>query len=312
MKKSFKISLFILLLCWFQSMSQSARVYFYDSYYTDGNTVYVPCNLTSLNVTSQVFMNNSWSGVYLSQNGSIPSGWSTLDYSYYGYSPLPVSIDQNGGTIRFEIFSVGGGYFITLNVKRVSALSFSTVPNLGNNQSGTASVSVNNLGLSYNNTYWETTGGLRVNGNMSATIGGDPASATMSTTNFGGKLRVRANNNCGQSGDWIETVIGTPYILSKTVNGSPAQSANYVGSSAVLNVLTDGTANNCTWSIDGGSGSISPSGLSCNIYISGSFLRVRTQPTNQYGSGESYVFYLLNGSGYRMASSNPTKSGSPI
>ncbi|MCU0341534.1 MAG: hypothetical protein MUE30_16785, partial [Spirosomaceae bacterium] len=57
---------------------------------------------------------------------------------------------------------------------------------------------------------------------------------------------------------------------------------------------------------EGGSGNISPNGFTCSVSTSG-FLRVRAHTSNQCVNGEAYVFYLLNGSGYRMASPNPTK-----
>lgn len=142
---------------------------------------------------------------------------------------------------------------------------------------------------------------------------GTGTGATVSTGAYGGKLRVRANNTCEQAGDWTEIVVGPPYITGKTVNGSPSQNMNYVNGGAYLLLFTDNTATGANWNIDGGSGSISPYGVSCHAYPS-PFMRLQATATNQFGSGESYMYYIQdNGySGYRMASSNPSKSGDKI
>ena len=241
-------------------------------------------------------------------NWTLPSGWSAGNTSNSGCTITVYPDNTTSGQVSVSIQSGSSTYTASLNlIRNVPSVPVIYGPNpviVCNGQ---------NVGLDANSsngyTYtWSAEGGAQVSvtGFASANIS---ASGT-------GKVKVRGNadpsSGCPNS-DWAEVnVYVTPVIVSKTVNGSAAQSANYVSGSAQLGVFTANSANNCNWSIDGGSGSISPSGFNCYASISGSFLRVKGQTSNNCGNGESYVFYLLNGSGYRMASSNPTKSGSPI
>lgn len=214
------------------------------------------------------------------------------------------------GKIEFTGIPAGVSTFEVF-IKTSSEVEFTSTPALGANQSNTYQVQANYLSTTFSSFTWEATGGAQVNG--SSSYSGTSTSATISTGAYGGKLRVRANNTCGQAGDWTEIIVGPPYIAGKTVNGSPAQNMNYVNGGAYLLLFTDNTATGANWNIDGGSGSISPNGVSCQAYPS-SFMRLQATATNQFGSGESYMFYLQDNSysGYRMASSNPTKKGDKI
>lgn len=134
-------------------------------------------------------------------------------------------------------------------------------------------------------------------------------SAPVNTTNYGGTLLVTATSACGTSDPITPNpIIGTPYIVSTNINGSPGSSATvpYV---ATLDLLTNGTATGANWSVTNGSGSISPNGTSCNAYPS-NFLRVVGVATNANGSGQDATFYVFKDgySPYRMAYPNPTKS----
>jgi hypothetical protein len=250
-----------------------SRVSFNGTFYYDNDVVYIPCNQTVLNFSASSWNGQNYGNTYISLSDvdePHPAGWSGPPATLKGLPQLTLSANSNGGILKLWVIVIGGPDVITLNVKRSSSLSFTSTPALYANQSATYQVGVNNLFSSLSSMTWETTGGLRVNGNMSATIshnGSGSQSATISTNQFGGNLRVRSNNTCGQSGDWISMVVGLPYISSKTVNGSAAQSTNYTGSSPTLNVYTDNTANNCTWSIVSGSGFLSSNGFTCGASI---------------------------------------------
>ncbi|RDB04240.1 hypothetical protein [Runella aurantiaca] len=289
--------------------------FFNQSTLYGGETVYFPCN-ENAKIFAQSYQGSSY-GFEEIDYVTTPSGWNSVNYTNtsggsfpppwaYAYV-TPFTGQQGTLTLKFKNSST----LISVNAKLGPPVSFSSTPGLyGANQSATYQVNVGNQ-IAYSDVTWQTTGGVRVNGSTSYTGG---TSQTVSTTSFGGKLKVRSNNSCGGSGDWSnEIVVGTPYIASKTVNGSPAQSMNYVNGGAYLLLFTDNTATGADWNIDGGSGSISPYGVSCHAYPS-PFMRLQATATNQFGSGESYMFYIQdNGySGYRMASSNPVKNGDKI
>ena len=280
------------------------------STYSNGNTHVHPCSTQPISVSvPNVYTDPSQPVTYY---WSYPSGWSGPSTSSSSNTSVSVTPSLNqGGTLRVEAQRNDGQCRVSISINIVRPLP--TIPTISGN--GPAIVCENqvvNLTASASNAdsySWETiSGNISFNNNGNSTVG---ISATES-----GQIRVRSYSNSCQvySGYSFNKDIyfGVPIIVSKTVNGSPAQSANYVSGSAQLGFLTANSANNCNWSIDGGSGYISPSGFNCYASISGSFVRVRGQTSNTCGNGESYVFYLLNGSGYRMASSNPTKSGSPI
>jgi hypothetical protein len=155
---------------------------------------------------------------------------------------------------------------------------------------------------------WETTGGVRVEGQTVFTGG---SNAGISATS-GGVVRVKSNSNACQTSSVpsIDRTVffGVPIISNKTVNGSTAQSVNYTNGTAQLVLFTDNSADGANWSIVGGGGNIFPNSLSCYATFN-SFLRVQAQTFSNCGNGESYVFYLIkSGSGFRIASPNPTNS----
>lgn len=288
--------------------------FFTQSTLYGGETVYLPCG-DNTRIFAQSYQGSSY-GFEEIDFVTTPSGWNSTNYansgggsSYpwvYAYV-VPYTGQQGTLTLKFKNSSTQ----ISVNAKLGPPVTFSSTPGLyGASQSDTYTVNVGSQ-IGYSTIGWETTGGLRVNSSTSASTSG--TSATISTTSFGGILKVRANNSCGGGGDWINMVVGTPYITDKIVNGSPSQSMNYVYGGAYLNLYTDNTATGADWTIDAGSGSISPYGTSCHAYPS-PFMRLQATATNTYGSGESYMFYIQdNGySGYRMASSNPTKSGDKV
>ncbi len=277
------------------------------SWYYNGDNIYVPCN-SNVELKPFVYSNNSLVNAIL-DNIIVPNGWLFTYTNQFPpiYSAIVTASSGQQGQMQFFSNSPNQSTSITLNAKVAPPTTFAATPNLYANQSATFQVNVGNQ-LPYSSLLWETTNGLRVNGGMSFSGG---TSATISTTGFGGRVRVRAVNSCGGYGDQIDMAVGPPYISSKTVNGSAAQSTNYTGSSPTLNVYTENTANNCTWSIVSGSGFLSSNGFTCGANIYGSFLQVKAQTTNAFGNGESYTFYLIKSS-YRMASPNPVKSGTAI
>ncbi|GAA4420727.1 hypothetical protein GCM10023187_56180 [Nibrella viscosa] len=166
-------------------------------------------------------------------------------------------------------------------------------------KSNTYAVSIDGA---YNSVVWQTLGGLQVNGSTSYSGG---TSATISTQLFGGRLNVSASNSCATNTASI--AVGSPYIKTKLVNGNNSQYPNYINGSAFLVADSDNTATSYNWYIDGGSGYIYPNFNSCNASTD-NFMRVTVTTSNQYGTGESYIFYLQNSgySGYSMVYPNPT------
>lgn len=191
-------------------------------------------------------------------------------------------------------------------------VTFSSVPSLGNNQSGTVQVYVDpayNPYSAYTSVNYTTDHGLRVNGGTSYSNGntGDYNSASISTTSWGGNLYVTATNACATS-PAISTAIGTPYIIQATVNGTPDYGGtNYVSSYANLNLNSNATS--YTWTVLNGTGSLYPSYNSATAYPN-PFMRVLGGTANSFGSGEDHTFYVMqNGyTGYRTAYPNPTKN----
>lgn len=195
-------------------------------------------------------------------------------------------------------------------------VTFSSVPALGNNQSGTAQVYIDpsyNPFSSYTSVNYTTDRGLQVNGGTSYSNGntGDYNSATISTTGWGGNLYVTATNACATS-PAISAVIGTPYIIQATVNGTPDYGGTtYVSNYAILNLNSNATS--YTWSLLNGTGGLYPVSNSATAYPN-PFMRVLGQTTNSFGDGESHTFYvMLSGyTGYRVAYPNPTKDALTI
>lgn len=278
--------------------------------YYDNDIVYISCSSGE----TYFGQGNGYSFIPIAST-IVPNSWNNPLYSpttqpYY-YTYLKPNGGQSGDVIINFAFGIPS---VTLRAKVAPPVSFFSTPGLyGSNQSATYQVDVGTQ-IPYSTISWQTTGGLRVNGNTSYTGG---TSTTVSTTSFGGKLKVRSNNSCGGNGDWTsEIVVGIPYISSVLVNGSSPQYPNYVNSSAVMNVWTDNTASACSWTVEGGFGTIYPdiySPYNCEAYPNG-FMRVQAQTSNQFGNGEAFMFYIQQDgySGYRMASSNPTKSNDNI
>jgi hypothetical protein len=175
---------------------------------------------------------------------------------------------------------------------------FTSAPSItSSNSSNTYSVYAATSG----NVNWTAYGGVQINGSGSYCCG---QSATISTQNYGGLIEVTASNSCGTS-PVVSSVIYTPFVQNTTINGSNGSSAT-VSYVATLSLDTRGTATGGNWVVTNGTGSISPYGTSCNAYPN-NFLRVVGTPTNQYGSGQDWTFYIFKDgySPYRMAYPNP-------
>lgn len=285
------------------------RILFNGVYYSNDQTAIAPC--TSVNYSGGIAVfnpaNNTYS-IYPGTNNKLeqPQNWNIYASTPSGSLAFYVN-SGSGGKIRYQYtYNNEHGQskfgYLTLNIVQAPTPIFSSVPNLGSNQNGTAVVDVPNN--DYNNILWRTTGGLTVNG--SSTYNSVTTSAPVATSGFGGKLFAKVSNNCGVSAEDY-AVIGTPYISGKWVNNSPSQNFNYVPSYVNLSISTDNTAASATWTIDGGNGSINPSGFSCVAQIN-QFMRVFVVTSNGSGNGETYMFYLMdeNYNGYQFRSSNPT------
>lgn len=286
---------------------QPVRLVFFNGSYDDGAAVNFPCGAT-LNFVSYLETFNAATGQY-QQGGfingvnSVPPNWSYTRDRNTGQVTFQTA---PGGDGRIELsfaYSLGGSaQTFTLYVKTAPRVSYTVAPALyGSNQSGNYEVDVQG---GYTSLSWMSLGGLLVNGSNNYSGG---TTATVSTQDFGGSLMVSATNECG-TGQTESLVVGPPYISSRLVNGNPAQSSNTVANDALLIVATNGTGSSCSWTNAGGSGNFYPNGFSCNAYPT-NFLRVRAQVSNQYGTGESYTFFLFKQgyNGYRMAYPNPAK-----
>lgn len=103
---------------------------------------------------------------------------------------------------------------------------------------------------------------------------------------------------------------GTPILSNPQVNGGTNQSFNVIpGGWANLSVAGQGVGS-YSWTIEGGSGSLSPNGSSCQVSFS-SFVRVVVTPSNRCGQGTNYrqTFYLSTTSagGFYRIYPNPSK-----
>ncbi|WP_338868514.1 T9SS type A sorting domain-containing protein [Spirosoma sp. SC4-14] len=296
--------------------------------YNDGALLQVPCAYSSnyFDVYARYYNGLAYvnfANVSVSNVISKPSGYTLVNVAGdLSYLRVYYSYPQNG-TLSFTAIDGSVSHTFSYNCVSTPNISVWSIPtSLGNNQSGTAQVQVIDqpgsaavattyYPLYYTAVNWQATGGLRVNGGTTYTTGntGTYNSAPINTTSYGGQLLVSATNACGTSG-YITPypAIGTPYIVSTTFNGSPGSSGT-VSWVATLSLLTNGTASGANWVITNGTGSISPSGTSCNAYPS-SFLRVVGTATNSNGSGQDATFYIwLSGySPYRAAYPNPTQS----
>ena len=101
---------------------------------------------------------------------------------------------------------------------------------------------------------------------------------------------------------------GLPTIFNPRVNGSASQSANFVTTGQLQLDVTSNGATNWNWTVESGTGSVSPVGPSCSVSFS-NFVRIRCQATNRCGNGQSYIFYLVRTSynGYKIYP-NPASS----
>ena len=102
--------------------------------------------------------------------------------------------------------------------------------------------------------------------------------------------------------------VGSPQIISATVNGQSASGFNYVpggGASLIINQLGGTTSYN--WYITNGSGYLYPNGPSCQASVNG-FVRVVVDVTNKCSGQGSWTFYLSStGYGYRVSPNPGTK-----
>ncbi|GAA4459163.1 hypothetical protein GCM10023189_32420 [Nibrella saemangeumensis] len=292
------------------------KIRFYNGDYGNGDYVYLPCQ--SFNFDAEVVLYNNANQQYETYypylridsftNNTTNMFLSTMQVpGYVGVYKVRCTVNPGVGgdiTFKYNDIHVGTGYqYITLHVRFGPEVDFSSIPQLyGSNQTGSASVNV--MG-NYDNIIWQSTGALKING--SNYISGVSTSVNLSTQAWGGLLTVRASSNQCGSGREKTIVIGPPYLTTKQVNYSSPQYPNYINSSAFLQVASDYTATSYNWMIDGGSGNISPNFNSCNAYTN-NFMRVRVDASNQYGTGESFTFYLQNSEylGYSMAYPNPT------
>lgn len=241
----------------------------------------------------------------------MPSGWSFYNQPDNYTLRCNKNNPQDGW---FVIQIAGPGVSKTMHVffRVTPVVTFSSLPSLYANQSGTAQVYVNpayNPNSPYTSVNYISDHGLRVNGGTSYSNGntGDYNNAGISTTGWGGNLYVTATNACGTSPS-ISTVIGPPYIIQATVNGVPDNGgSNYVSSYANLNLNSNATS--YTWTTLNGTSSLYPATNSATAYPN-PFMRVLGQTSNNFGNGENHTFYvMLNGcTGYRTAYPNPTKN----
>ncbi len=287
-------------------------VYLDNVPYLNGSNVTLNCGVQNIQV--QACFSNGLGGCVSAQcpnTISLPLNWSSGNTSNNGCSVAVTTDATTGGRIAITAKEGGKDYPFYLDIVRPippspSILGLSNPTILCNGQSQNATAGFTAFTSYYQ---WGSDGSTQVSpyGNVS--------SNAMVTTTGIGKVKVKAiadpATGCPNS-DWTSiNVYSTPIISSKTVNGSAAQPTNYTGSSPTLNVYTNNSANNCTWSIVNGSGFLSSNGFTCGASIYGSFLQVKAQTGNNCGNGESYTFYLVKNS-YRMASPNPVKAGTAI
>jgi hypothetical protein len=214
----------------------------------DNGVMYFRCNNNGGGINARYNQNSNTQSATVQSTAitSTPPGW-----SFYN-DPDNYTLRYNKSTPQDGLLVIqiaGPGVSKTMHVFfRISpVVTFSSVPSLGNNQSGTAQVYVDpsyNPYSAYTSVNYTTDHGLRVNGGTSYSNGntGDYNSASISTTGWGGNLYVTATNACATS-PAISTAIGTPYIIQATVNGTPDNGGtNYVSSYANLNLNSNATS----------------------------------------------------------------------
>jgi hypothetical protein len=137
--------------------------------------------------------------------------------------------------------------------------------------------------------------------------GQNSATAVVKATSNGSVLAT-ANNACQvpQSAN-RQIFFSTPTISSNTVNGTPAQSVNFIDNPAYLVTISNYPSVTYSWSIANGTGSIYPNGNNCVAYAY-PFVRVKAQTQNICGLGQSYTYYLYeSGSAFQVTSPNPVE-----
>ncbi len=155
---------------------------------------------------------------------------------------------------------------------------------------------------------WSGTSGITATPN-------NTANTTLSATQSG-TLTLTVNNACQAPQSVNQSIqAGTPTVY----NPVPSGTFNYINGSAYISVQSLSPCASYHWRIFGGSGYLYPNSGGCNYTFNGinynkgnaanvstsDFVRVEVDIANRCGVGIGHTFYLQNGSGYLMTSSNP-------
>lgn len=277
--------------------------------YNNNGTVAVPCGTRTLTLTASPPTTNPSSGVVY--EWLLPSGWTGSS------TTNTINITADAGTndalvrLRYRRSDTPGFSLIFgLNMDRPQV----TTPVTANVSGALSCVGTTaNLSVSATNATsytWSSTGSVGVSPTSGATT-----TATVNS-NGSGTITATADNACMSPKSATSNVaVGAPTLYSIT----PPNSFNYINGNTIMSVQSDQPCVSYYWRIFGGSGYINPTSGPCSYtyggttynkfntcYVSTSdFVRVELSSANACGVGQTHTFYLQNGSGYRMTSSNP-------
>lgn len=297
------------------------------NHYYDGQTVYINCDQTSINVrTDRTPVDNSnlpgaksWdasSGYTINSVFGVQSGSGTEAY-------FQIQLNTTGldGYVHLVLWE--GNTNLTVNISRNPPISFVTAPTLcSSGQSSNFSAAVNFTGQASTNIFWQTTGGVTVNGSSSATSNGTTSQVSVQHNSFGSISAYGVIPGCNNlHTNTITQYIGTPsssdITFSATGGGDNGSSfctgntRNYQSS-----ILLPASQYSYNWSIPNGSSNVS---YFYSYYVNatltagsvGGFIlqmNVTNTACNTTG-GTSRTFFINNcGGGYYSVSPNPTSN----
>ncbi|GAB3794710.1 hypothetical protein GCM10028819_09290 [Spirosoma humi] len=298
------------------------------SHYYDGQTVYINCDQTNVDVrTDRTPVDNSslpgakfWdassgyaiNSVYGAQSGS----------GSEAFFHITLSTNGSDGYVHLQLWE--GNTNITVNISRKPPISFVTTPNLcSSGQSGAISAAVNFTGQPAMNIQWQTTGGISVNGSSSYTTYGSTNSQVSAQHNSFGSISaygvIPGCNNLQTN--TITRYIGTPSgsdITFAATGGGDNGSSFCVGNTRNYqsSILLPASQYSYNWSIPTGSSNVSyfysyDVNATLTAGSQGGFvlqMNVTNTACNTTG-GTSRTFFISNcNGGYYSVTPNPTSN----
>ena len=269
----------------------------------NNGTTTLPCGVQTVNVSVNSVATDPISTV--TYTWQFPSTWTGSGSTSTPGRTATSDVGQSDGFILVRARRTDSdcnfeqSYYVTVNRPQVAPPVVITPSGAPTLCSTSQTVSLSASATDATTYSWTASGGAIIHS------GQNSATAVIKAT-ANGSVQVVANNACmvGQTAS-RSIYYGTPTIASNTVNGSPAQSINYITNPAYLVTISNFPGVSYSWSIVDGTGSIYPSGNTCTAYAY-PFVRVRAQTQNTCGIGQSYTYYLYeSGSAFHITSTNP-------